>query len=109
AAKRRAVGGVSLRVALKDPFAPGRGGSAALTIHKDRHGGLRRVCPTPKGGEAYAGTFIIRESNGVTTWRISAPKDGDRAPDQTSALDLAALSDLDPPPESVRDVKGRLG
>jgi hypothetical protein len=108
AAKRRAVGGVSLRVVLKDPFTPGRGGSAALTVHKDRHGGLRRVCPTPKGGEAYAGTFIIRESGGVTTWRITAPRDDDRAPDQATALDLAALSHLDPPPDSVRDVKERL-
>ena len=44
----------------------------------------------------------------MTIWRIAAPKDGDRVPDQTSALDLAALSHLDPPPESVRDVKYRL-
>jgi hypothetical protein len=50
--KRRAVGGVSLRVALKDPFTSGGAGSAALTVHKDRHGGLSRVCPTPQGGEA---------------------------------------------------------
>ena len=64
---------MSLRVVLKEQFTPGRGGSAALTVHKDRHGGLRRVCPTPKAGEAYAGTFILREGEGVTTWRIAAP------------------------------------
>jgi hypothetical protein len=108
AAKRRAVGGVSLRVVLKDPFTPGLGGSAALTVHKDRHGGLRRVCPAPKAGEAYAGTFILDESTAVTTWRIAAPRDDDRAPDQTTALDMAALSNLDPPPTTVKDVKERL-
>jgi hypothetical protein len=108
AAKGRAVGGVSLRVVLKDPFTPGRGGSAALTIRKDRHGGLRQNCPTPQGGEAYAGTFTIRTIGDVTTWWIAAPQPGDRAPDQTNDLDLATLSRLKPPPESVRDVKERL-
>jgi hypothetical protein len=107
-AKRRAVGGVSLRVVLKDPFTPGRGGAAALTVHKDRHGGLRRACPTPKGGEAYAGTFIIEESEGIASWRIAAPRNDDKPPGDASAEDIEALNQLNPPPESVRDVKERL-
>ena len=44
AAKRRAVGGVSIRVTIKEQFAPGRVGSAYLALNKDRHGGLRRHC-----------------------------------------------------------------
>ncbi|MEV8372474.1 AAA family ATPase [Kribbella sp. NPDC056861] len=109
AAKRRAVGGVSIRVSCKDPFTPGRGGRAALTVHKDRHGGLRRWCPAPDGGEAYAGTFILTaEDDGSTSWHIAAPELGDRAPGAVARADLDALDRLDPPPSSVRDVKTRL-
>lgn len=109
AAKRRAIGGVSMRVSLKDPFTPGRGGRAALTVHKDRHGGLRQHCPAPDGGEAYAGTFVMEEVDGRIRWHVTTPKDGDTAPAQIAALDLAALQALNPPPTSVRDVKTRLG
>lgn len=109
AAKKRAVGGVSIRVSCKDAFTPGRGGKASLTIHKDRHGGLRQYCPPPDGGEAYAGTFILEaQDDGSTTWCIAAPALGDRAPDAVAAGDLAALDQLDPAPSSVRDVKARL-
>lgn len=105
AAKRRAVGGVSIRVVVKDQFTPGQGGSAALTVHKDRHGGLRQHCPPPKGGEAYAGTFIL---DADMTWRIASPRVDDTAPDQSLTLDVQLLGTLDPPPDSVRDVKERL-
>lgn len=109
AAKKRAVGGVSVRVTLKDPFTPGRGGAAALTIHKDRHGGLRQHCPAPDGGEAYAGTFILKaHDDGTTSWHITAPERGDRAPSGVADADLEALEQLDPAPSSVRDVKTRL-
>lgn len=109
AAKKRAVGGVSIRVTLKDAFTPGRGGAAALTIHKDRHGGLRQYCPAPDGGEAYAGTFVLKaEDDGSTSWHITAPELGDRAPSDVAEVDLAVLDALDPPPASVRDVKTRL-
>lgn len=57
-AKKRAVGGVSLRVVALKRFAPGAVGEAALTIHKDRHGALRGVCPA-SSGEAHAGTFVM--------------------------------------------------
>src|SRR5215211_8141049 len=63
--KPRAIGGVSLRVTLKEPFSPGRGGRAALTVHKDRHGGLRLGCPAPDSrGEAYAGSLYWRNAMG---------------------------------------------
>lgn len=109
AAKKRAVGGVSIRVTIKSAFTPGKGGSASLTIHKDRHGGLRRNCPPPDGGEAYAGTFVLEDVDGELSWHVTAPQQGDRAPSNASESDLAALDRLIPPPASVRDVKARLG
>lgn len=109
AAKKRAVGGSSIRVVVKEPFTPGRGGKAALTVAKDRHGGLRQHCPPPDGGEQYAGSFCLdAHDDGSTTWRIVAPELGDRAPSAVPADDLAQLVALDPPPASVRDVAARL-
>jgi hypothetical protein len=45
AAKRRAIGGVSIRVKATKAFTPGHGGEALLCINKDRHGGVRAHCP----------------------------------------------------------------
>jgi hypothetical protein len=56
----------------------------------------------PKAARRRPARSSSGESEGVTTWWIATPRDDDRAPD------LAALSHLDPPPESVRDVKERL-
>jgi hypothetical protein len=109
AAKRRAIGGVALRVTVKDAFTPGHGGKATLTVNKDRHGGLRRHCPTGDR-EPYAGTFVLTEHDDTLSWHVSAPRDGEHAPILgTSADDLATLTALDPPPKSVRDIKDRLG
>jgi hypothetical protein len=110
AAKRRAIGGTSLRVTVKEPFTPGRGGSCWLNIHKDRHGGLRAHCPTDTR-EPLAGIFTLRQDRDVLTWHIATPRDGERPadPGAASVKDIAELDALDPPPESVRDVKARLG
>lgn len=108
-AKRRAVGGVSLRITVSEAFAPGRGGAAHLHVNKDRHGGLRRYCPTD-GKEPYAGSFVIACEDGALDWSVRVPKDGSAAPDVygVSSDDIAALDQLDPPPGSVRDVRDRL-
>ena len=103
AAKRRVVGGVSLRVTVKDAFTPGHGGSCSLKVNKDRHGGLRAHCPR-SSGEAFAGTFALSEVAGVLSWQITAP--GDRVEPDADAI---ALRQLKPPPQSVRDVKHRMG
>ncbi len=108
AAKRRAVGGVSIRVTINEQFAPGKAGSAFLNVNKDRHGGLRRYCPT-EGKEPSAGVFKLDSSNGDMVWEIQPPTGVE--PDPTSAAtpgDVAELDTLDPPPTSVRDVKTRL-
>lgn len=108
-AKRRAVGGVSLRVVVKDAFTPGYGGKASLTVNKDRHGGLRRHCPTGER-EPFAGMFVLTDDGGALTWRIAAPHDGEHAPlIGISLSDVAELDVLEPPPQSVRDIKERLG
>jgi hypothetical protein len=109
-AKSRAIDGASLRVTLRQTFAPGQGGSAGLTIAKDRPGGLRASCPPAEGkGGQMAGIFVM-ESNldGSLSWHVTAPKAMDPDAARASA-DLAELDGLDPRPKSVRDVKARLG
>jgi hypothetical protein len=104
AAKRRMIGGASLRVTIARPFAPGDGGACYLRVHKDRHGGLRAHCAAER--EPLAGVFEIREPNhgGVLTWKIHEPSAVKPAGDD----DVAELDALDPPPKSKTDVMKRL-
>ncbi|MDR6623051.1 hypothetical protein J2X81_003316 [Sinomonas atrocyanea] len=105
AAKTRAAGGVMLRVTIKDPFIPGKGGSAYLNIKKDRHGGLK--AHSPRGDrEQLAGTFKLFPDGGFDVFPAA---DGDQVPTAAPGADLAELKRLTPAPESVRDVKERLG
>lgn len=110
AAKRRAIGGTSLRVRVADTFTPGQGGAAHLLIHKDRHGGLRQHSPTGDH-EPLAGTFTLTADGdtGATSWKITAPTTGDHNPAKVpAAADIEAITALDPPPTSVADVAERL-
>lgn len=104
-AKARAVGGVMLRVTVKDQFSPGSGGSCYLNIKKDRHGGLRASSPNGDK-EPLAGTFKMFPDS---TFAVFAPEQGERTPQAAPGVDLAELKALDPPPTSVREVKDRLG
>lgn len=108
AAKRRAVGGVSIRVVIEEQFSPGQGGSCYLTVNKDRHGGLRRYCAGNPGKEQVAGLFKIAKGDDGIKWTLDAPK-ADDVPkiDRVDLQDLAELDKLDPPPTSVRDVTKR--
>ncbi|TXH18683.1 MAG: hypothetical protein E6R06_26160 [Mycobacterium sp.] len=117
AAKRRAIGGVSLRVTVKDAFTPGSGGAAYLKVNKDRHGGLREHCPTGDR-EPLAGTFTMRVHEDHLTAEIKAADGTEKTTDDHSlssgqirdvAADVALLDALDPPPQSVRDVCQRMG
>ena len=109
AAKRRAIGGVSIRVKVKQPFTPGHGGSATLVVNKDRHGGLRAHCPVGDR-EPVAGTFrLLAFNDGILEWAIYPPADGERNDDEAApAEDIAAIAALDPPPETVDDARDRL-
>ncbi|WP_051399396.1 P-loop NTPase family protein [Haloechinothrix halophila] len=107
-AKRRAIGGVALRITVNEPFAPGRQGSAFLSLNKDRHAGLRRHCPA-EGREPSAGLFLLDSRGHEITYSIRPPQLGDAARAiGVSDSDLDAIDQLDPPPTSVRDVKTRL-
>ena len=109
AAKRRAIGGVSIRVKATKAFTPGHGGEALLLVNKDRHGGVRAHCPIGDR-EPPAGTFkLLAFNDGVLEWSFTAPKEGDRNPDETAPPeDIAAVSALDPPPTTVDDARERL-
>lgn len=109
AAKRRAIGGVSLRVKVKQPFTPNHGGTATLVINKDRHGGLRKHCPVGDR-EPIAGTFkLLAFNDGVLEYAIYPPAAGERNADEHApAEDVAAIAALDPPPETVEDARQRL-
>jgi len=116
AAKRRAIGGVSLRVTVKDAFTPGSGGAAYLKVNKDRHGGLREHCPTGDR-EPLAGTFIMRVFGDALTGEIKAADGTENVTDDHAlsasqardvAADVALLDALDPPPQSRRDVCQRM-
>lgn len=111
-AKKRAIGGASLRCKIATPFAPGHGGAAYLAISKDRHGGLRENCPTGTGDrEPLAATFRLTPlDDGSLSWAFHVPSDA--GPGHSSRLtglasDLAELDQLQPPPASQRDVKTR--
>ena len=110
AAKKRAIGGTSLRVIAVDAFTPGSGGKAQVTINKDRHGGLRAKSPSGDK-EPLAATFHLIDNDGDLSWALYPAKDGERAeinPIQVTAEDLETLRAMEPPPKTVRDVKARL-
>lgn len=109
AAKRRAIGGVSVRVTLNEPFAPGREGSCFLSINKDRHGGLRQHCPSEGKAEATIGLFVLDSRGDDLHWHIRPGVAGEAAKvSGVDPADLTALDQLDPPPSSVRDIKKRM-
>jgi hypothetical protein len=104
AAKRRAIGGTSIRVKVDVAFTPDKGGSAFLSIHKDRHGGLRKHSPVGDK-EPLAGKFVVLGGKA----KVHAPQPDDRNPEEAAdADDVAAIAALDPPPTSARDAKARL-
>lgn len=108
AAKKRAIGGVSLRVSVVDAFTPGHGGAASITIAKDRHGGLRQFSPVGDK-EPVAGTFRMSTIDDKTTWAVHAPATGERNPAEAAdPADVEALRQLDPPPSTVRDARERM-
>lgn len=107
-AKTRAVGGASIRVTIKEAFAPAKGGSCYLAIRKDRHGGLRATSPSGDK-EPLAGTFKLNPAGHDWPWSLWAPSGGERLPEAVPAADLADIKAMDPPPSSVRDLANRMG
>jgi hypothetical protein len=109
AAKRRAIGGVSIRVKALRAFTPGHGGEALLVVNKDRHGGVRAHCPVGDREPVAGRLKLLVFNDDVLEWQFSAP-DGERNDDETAPPeDVAAVAALAPPPESVEDARQRLG
>ncbi|MBV5243898.1 hypothetical protein KUF57_10155 [Mycolicibacterium sp. PAM1] len=78
-AKRRTVGGVSVRVVRERPFTRADGGAARLLVNKDRHGGVRDHCAAARPGrdndEQLAGTFVLDPTaDGGTAWTVTPPE-----------------------------------
>lgn len=105
-AKKGAVSGASFAVAAVEPFVPGIGGAAALTILKDRPGALR--ASSPAGRSPTAAVFRLDSRGGSSTWEFWRGRDADEKTAEQSDADVAALNDLDPPPTSKTDVKTRM-
>lgn len=75
-AKKRAVNGSTIRVTVHQQFVPGRGGSANLSLEKDRGGGLRGNCPPPDKGKRSqaAGRFVMKpHDDGTLNWWVTNP------------------------------------
>jgi hypothetical protein len=115
-AKKRAIGGVSLRVKASRQFTPGDGGTAMLFISKDRHGGLRKHCAAGER-EPAAGNFVLKSNTeqldligtADLAWHINEPSPSDRDPDDAPEPALIQrISQMDPPPESAEDARRRL-
>ena len=117
AAKKRAIGGTMLRVTVVQPFTPGMGGSAELTIDKDRHGGLR--AKSGPGTRPLAGVFTLRQlDGGALGWTIRPPEPGETPSAKRKSLDpqgadtlddlVDKIDALDPRPASANDAARRI-
>ncbi len=74
-AKRRTVGGSSIRVVRVHAFTRSEGGAALLWVNKDRHGGVRDHCAPARPGkeEQLAGTFVlgaVDADDGMASWQV---------------------------------------
>ena len=109
-----------IRVTVKDAFTKGRGGSAVLSVTKDRHSGVRENA-VGGGREPMFGMFrlkVFHTSDGdALLAEIDPPKDGESAPTDHSlsaqssasaAADADELDALDPAPQNRRDVMARM-
>ncbi|MBF6333427.1 toprim domain-containing protein [Nocardia transvalensis] len=67
-AKLRAIDGAAIKVAVRRPFTPGKGGAACLSVAKDRHGEIRRRCLND-----YLGDFVMTQNGNRIDWNITAP------------------------------------
>lgn len=92
-AKKRAMDGAYYGVKLVETYRPGVGGASALSILKDRHGGVRATTPSDT-----AAVFRLDSRHDQWTWEFHPGRsDEDRADEQADA-DVAFVLALDPFP-----------
>jgi hypothetical protein len=105
-AKKRAVDGVMLRASVRVPFTPGKGGKAAVTIVKDRHGGVRAISPTNGDREPLLAMFELISSGESSKWQFWAPEGASKS--TPTGTDLDMLLAMHPAPVSIYDIKNRM-
>lgn len=107
-AKKRAANGASLRVTAKDQFTPGHGGSANISIHKDRPGGLRRH--SPPGKNTPAGRFVMVQRGEIVEWLVTRPLTESAAtPQGASTEDVAKVLNLPKEARTKRKIQDHFG
>lgn len=97
-AKKAAIDGSYLAVAPVEPFVPGVGGAASLSILKDRHGGLR--AESPAGKSPTAAVFRLDSRDGASTWEFWRGRSAEDRDDEQAEADVAFVLALDPFPAS---------
>lgn len=97
-AKKAAIDGSYLAVTTVEPFVPGQGGAAALTILKDRHGGLRAV--SPAGKSPTAAVFRLNSRSAPSTWEFHRGRDASEQADEQAEADVLHVLSLEPFPTS---------
>jgi hypothetical protein len=108
-AKERASDGVRLRAAVGTASDAAHAGNYKFTVKKDRQGGLLSECPHGDREPLAAVLELNPSPSGGIQWRVRAPSAGERNPDEVADPSLVAtLAGLDPPPQNVREVRGRL-
>lgn len=95
-AKKRAMDGAYYGVKVVEAFRPGAGGAAALTILKDRHGGVRATSASDT-----AAVFRLDSRHGDWTWEFHPG----RSDEARLTDDVEALIALDPRPTSRSQVQ----
>lgn len=99
-AKLRTVDGTMLRLSVIEPFVPGKGGAARLSVRKDRHGGLLRECKA--GREPLAAVFRIEPGDGPLQANLWAPHLDEHAPDPAPHRTNPRASDPESDAERIR-------
>lgn len=105
-AKKAAIDGSYLSVANVEPFVPGVGGAAALSILKDRHGGLRAASPT--GKNPTAAVFRLDSRAGVSTWEFHPGRSSEERDDAQAEADVEFVLTLDPFPSSRQKLQAAI-
>lgn len=70
-AKRRKLGGTSIRTKVGRRFVRGRGGTVHMMLRKDRHGGVREHIGADR--EPDCGTLVLDSGTDPPSWRVTAP------------------------------------
>ncbi|WP_448237831.1 hypothetical protein [Microbacterium paulum] len=104
--KLGALSGIQYGVSLVEPFVPGVGGAAALTILKDRPGALRAV--SPSGKSPRAAVFSLDSRGGSSTWEFWKGRDDDDRADEQFEADVVHVLSLEPFPASRAKLQAAL-